>query len=149
MLKRKPDILQTYLAPISTGNQSDVHQLSATQQVLPSSRNVIMLTNIPELVSSYTIEGLLEINETSLKGCLPLSTLILDISQDKDLYLFNLFSNTCSTSIWWFLASGQWPPIIKTCLAWLWRNSQIVPQQHSGVGYSIPWSFVEKNENRW
>lgn len=58
-----------------------------------------MLTNIPELVSSYTIEGLLEINETSLKGCLPLSTLILDISQDKDLYLFNLFSNTCSTSI--------------------------------------------------
>lgn len=99
MLKRKPDILQTYLAPISTGNQSDVHQLSATQQVLPSSRNVIMLTNIPELVSSYTIEGLLEIDETSLKACLPLSTLIQDISQDKDLYLLNLFSNTCSTPI--------------------------------------------------
>jgi len=86
MLKRKPDILPTYLAPISTGNQSDVHQL-------------IMLTNVPELVSSYTIEGLLEIDETSLNRCLPLSTLIQDISQDRDLYLFNLFSNTCSTSI--------------------------------------------------
>ena len=30
-------------------------------------RNVTMLKNIPELVSSYAIEGLLEINETSLQ----------------------------------------------------------------------------------
>lgn len=51
-----------------------------------------MLKNAPELVSSYTIDGLLEIDETNLRGCLSLITLIQDISQDKDLYLLILIS---------------------------------------------------------
>ena len=61
---------------MSTGNQSDVRQLSATHQVLTSKlpyymmltigRDVTMLENVPELVSSYTIKDLLEIDETSL-----------------------------------------------------------------------------------
>jgi len=50
-----------------------------------------MLENVPELVSSHSIEGLLEIDETNLQGCLPLINLIQDISEDKDLYLYNLF----------------------------------------------------------
>ena len=83
---------------------------TAAVSIIKLGRNVIMLKNGPELVSSYTIEGLLEIDETSVQT--------LDV---------------------------------QTCLAWLWWNSQFVPQQHSVVlqHYSIPWSFVEKNENRW
>jgi len=34
-----------------------------------------MPKNVPELISSYTIKGPLEIHETAVQGCLPLSTL--------------------------------------------------------------------------
>ena len=49
-------------------------------------RNAIMSKSVPELVSSYTIKGLLEIDETDVQGCLPLSTLFQDISKDEGLF---------------------------------------------------------------
>ena len=70
---------------------------TAGASIIKLARNVIMLKNVPELnVSSYTVEGLLEIVETSLQN-------------------------------------------LQTCLAWLWWNRQIVPQQHSVVLSTIPY----------
>lgn len=45
-----------------------------------------MPKNVPVLISSYTIKGLLEIDETDVQRRLPLSTLFSDISKDQDLF---------------------------------------------------------------
>ena len=45
-----------------------------------------MPKNVPVLISSYTIKGLLEIDETDVQRRLLLSTLFSDISKDQDLF---------------------------------------------------------------
>ena len=43
-----------------------------------------MPENVPEFVSSRTIKGLFEINETDVQGCLPFNTRFSDISKDEN-----------------------------------------------------------------
>ena len=57
----------------NTAGASIVKLLYAIDEVV---RDAIMPENVPELVSTHTMKGLLEIDETNVQGCLPFSTKI-------------------------------------------------------------------------